>query len=363
MKLNELNKTFDKIILKHRISDIIQDNITVYPTPISDDLNVKCSIRNRKSVITSFHQHAQMYGLEMLDTDESGIAFELYDKKHDTTLRFTNKFIEENLIDYKNQGKKSINLEDIFRAYDELPDVNKDAVHGIKFLYGNNIAEDDGVMGWSQFLTDDFDFNQIGIPHYLFNHTEEIGNNYERVLAHESAHCRDYPQISDKMKKSLQKTKEGTGDMIDTLNVMDLTLKSKILTEKFTETYGGYKDSVSNNARYLQQNGVSPTNSVYRNKSSDYGATKDWEDYAEASSMVITGYRNPDNPNATVRYNGRAMQYREWVTVHPYQAQYLIKDLFGVNVGVDEILKVGKSTPLVPDSQTINEMLEGILND
>lgn len=361
MKLNEINKTFDKIILKHRISDIIQDNITVYPTSISDDLNVKCSIWNRKSVITSFHQHAQMYGLDMLDTDDSGIAFELYDKEHDTKLRFTKKFIEENLIDYKNQGKKTINLEDIFSAYNELPDVNKSAVNVIKYLFGNDMAEDEGVMGWSQFMSEDLNFNQIGIPHYLFNHTNDTGNNYERVLAHESAHCRDYMQLTEGQKESIQKTKDGTGDLSDTINVMELKLKSMMPKEKFRETYGGYSDSVTNNARYLQQNGVSPSASVSRNKSSDYGF-KDWEDYAEASSMVITGYRNPDNPNATVRYNGRAMQYREWVTVHPYQAQYLIKDLFGVNVSIDEILQVGKSTPLVPSSQTINELLDGILD-
>lgn len=362
MNFDDINKTFDKIVLKNKVSDIIQDNITIYPTPLTDELNVKCSVWNRKSVITSFHQHADMYGLDMLDTDESGIAFELYDKEHDTTLKFTKKFIEENLIDYRNKSRKTINLEDVFSAYDELPDVNKDAVNGIKFLFGNDMAEDDGVMGWSQFMNEDLEFNQIGIPHYLFNHTNDWGNNYERVLAHESAHCRDYMELTNEQKQSVQRTKDGTGDLGDTINVMELKLKSMLPTDKFTETYGGYGDSVTKNAQYLQKNGVSPSASVTRNKSSDYGSTKDWEDYAEASSMVITGFRNPDNPNATVLYNGRPMQYREWVTVHPYQAQYLIKDLYGVDVSVDELLREGKSTPLVPNSQTINELLGGLLD-
>ena len=358
MNLDDINKTFDKAILKSKIKDIIEENITIHP--LLEDLNVKCSIWNRKSVITSFNQHAQMYGLEMLDTDESGIAFELYDKKHDTTLRFTKKFIEQNLLDYKNQGKKEINLQDIFNAYEQLPETNKNAVNVIKYLFGNDMAKDEGVMGWSQFLSDDLDFNQIGIPHYLFTHMNDTGNNYERVLAHETAHCNDYPKLSDEMKTSIQKTKNGTGDISDTLNVMELTLKSKITTEKYTETYGGYADSVTNNIKYLQDMGVPISSSAFRNRSSDYGANKDWEDYAEACSMIITGHNNPDNPNATVKYNGRAMQYREWITVHPYQAQYLIKKLYGEDVSIQDLQKIGTSTSVVPNSQSIQDVLASV---
>ena len=76
--------------------------------------------------------------------------------------------------------------------------------------------------------------------------------------------------------------------------------------------------------------------------------------------MIITGYRNPDNPNATVRYNNRPMQFKEWITVHPYQAQYLIKELYGEEVSIQDLQKMGTSTPLVPKSQSIQDVLTSV---
>lgn len=318
---------------------------------VIDNFNVKCSPSKSPSVTGGFGEHAEKFGLKVLKPDHSGSAFTLYDEKNDVYLDFSNAFINQNIIDVNNNGEKSINLEDIFKGYDSLPVKVKKRMGLIKFhhfIEGEN-GVNKGTRAWSTFIDADAGMvNTITIPDYFFTKYNSGDGNYERVLAHEAMHNYDY-------KKPTKNTLGLLDDFFHHKN-MDWQDRVKLFNNyiqatgknKFTKTYGFYDKAKSANEDYLKKNGSNNSQSV--NRSSDYGGTLPYEDFAEAGSMVLVGLHNPDNPNATVLFNGRSMQFREWVTVHPYQTQALAKELFGEDLSVDDVLGMGVSTPLVPSS-------------
>lgn len=351
MNKKTITTIIDEIILKNKISDVIQDNIT-----IDSEVDEKCSKSKQKGVIRAFQSQSEMHGLTFLTPDESGSAFTLYDNKNDVYLDFSNAFINKDIIDVKNNGEKEINLEDIFRGYDSLPDKVKKKIGLIKFHHlreGKDVKK--GTEAFSRYF--DHDAKTVGtitMPDYFFtkyNGKGKVGaDNYENVLAHEAMHNYDYKKPSNKTFDLINSYFNNTLGWEEKKNI----LKNYVLADgadKYTKTYSGsWNKAIADNEQYLKDNGVPVGKASMRNRASDYGGEKRTENYAEAGMMVITGLHNPDNPNATVCYNGRKMGFREWVTIHPYQTQQLAKELYGENWSIDDILKLGSSTPLVPTS-------------
>lgn len=352
MNKKTITTIIDEIILKNKISDVIQDNIT-----IDSEVDEKCSKSKQKGVIRAFQTQSEMHGLKFLTPDESGSAFTLYDNKNDVYLDFSNAFINKDIIDIKNNGEKEINLEDIFRGYDNLPDKVKKKMGLIKFHHlveGRNVKK--GTEAFSLYIDEDAKtVGTITIPDYFFTKYNGKGkggaDNYENVLAHEAMHNYDYKKPSDKSFDLINNYFNG--------NYIEWSDRKKLFKnyifadgeDKYTKTYSdSWNKAIENNEKYLKDNGVPVSKASRRNTASDYGKTEATENYAEAGMMVITGLHNPDNPNATVRYNNRIMGFREWVTIHPYQTQQLAKELYGENWSIDDILKLGSSTPLVPTS-------------
>ena len=60
--------------------------------------------------------------------------------------------------------------------------------------------------------------------------------------------------------------------------------------------------------------------------------------------MIILGLHNPNNPKAVVRWDGETMQYREWIKLHPYKAQYLAKEIFGEDISIETLLAQSENT-------------------
>lgn len=324
---------------------------------------IKCSkVSTRSSVEKAFHNVAEKYGLTLKannknlpklqgnnDDLNSNIVFTLTDEKHHTRLEFTERFLEDNFIAFSEKGNHknhTITLDEIIGGYDKLPDRNKDSVNLIKFFNRGGMSEESKLAS-SQFTsTMDKEMNVINIPNYYFtkyNPTGEGWDNYEFVLAHESMHCLDYIKVNDKTYDLIQKFFNGEYlEYTDTKKVFDYIQggDSKIMTK----SNGKYLQSWGKNEDYLIEHKVNESRLDSLNKASDYGSTRISEDFAEAGAMVTLGFHNPDNPKAVVRWNGGEMQYREWIKLHPYKAQYLVKQIYGENVSIDTLLGQGVDT-------------------
>ena len=339
---------------KEIISNIIDEAINKYH-PTLNELKTKCSPSKSKTVIAGFQEQSAQHGLKFLTPDESGSAFTLYDEKNDTYLDFSNAFINKNIIDVKNNGDKYINLEDIFKGYEQLPTKVKKKIGLIKYHSYDEKEVGDGTEAWAKFIDEQSKtVGTITIPDYFFTKYNNKGkngaDNYEFVLAHEAMHNYDYKRPTKKTFDLLNRYFNGGyvewQDRYKLFtNYIDATGKNK-----YTKTYGMFEKATQDNLDYLRNNNVNHDKSIRVNRSSDYGFSKKTEDFAEAGAMVMTGLHNPDNPNATVKYNNRIMQFREWVTIHPYQTQALAKELYGEKYSIDEILDLGESTPIVPTS-------------
>ena len=332
----------NKDIIKQVIEHIINNHNNKFIS--------KCNPNSIKQNIIGFNEVSEKYGLTVLKPDQSGSAFTLYDHKNDVYLDFSNAFMRGNIIDVKNNGDKEINLEDIIRGYDNLPVKVKKKIGLIKYHHlveGDDVSE--GTEAFSRFI--DTESNTVGtitMPDYFFTKYNGRGgvDAYDFVLAHEAMHNYDYKRPSKKTFDLLNKYFNG--------EYIEYQDRYKLYTnyidawgdKKFTKSNGFYETAVRNNSNYIYDAGGSAT----INRASDYGRVKQSEDFAEAGAMIITGYKNPDNPYSVVKFNNRNMQFREWVTVHPYQAQALIKELYGDKLSINEVLKLGVSTLLIPTS-------------
>ena len=337
---------------KEIISNIIDEAINKYH-PTLNELKTKCSPSKSKTVIASFQEQSAQHDLKFLTPDESGSAFTLYDEKNDTYLDFSNAFINKNIIDVKNNGDKYINLEDIFKGYEQLPTKVKKKIGLIKYHSYDEKEMGDGTEAWSRFI--DHESKTVGtitMPDYFFTkyHNNKNGDNYDNVLAHEAMHNYDYKRPTKKTFDLLNQYFEGKTLNWDDRKKIFVNYIDATGANKFTKTYGMFETVKQDNLEYLWNNNVNHDRAINLNRSSDYGGSKLTEDFAEAGRMVITGLHNPDNPKSTVLYNGRVMQFREWVTIHPYQTQALAKELYGEKYSIDEILDLGESTPIVPTS-------------
>lgn len=344
---------------KDLISDVF-DRI-IFRNKLIPDINVKCSPSSRESYVKSFRKYGESFGLRMIPNSDDDTVFTFMDEEHGTLLKFGKTFINRDNIDIYDEDKKSINITDVFEAYMNLPDDNKDSVNIINFTtrLDKNVEED--TMAYSEFISPmNRETNVITIPDYLFN-SDSIGINYERTLAHESMHCKNYPKIDEGTHESIVNVLNGGREPSDILTFMEYNLRSKL--ELFENNNSDFTVSVSDNLNYLQEkNTLSSRKDINDlNKSSDYGDSVLFEDYAEAGSMVITGWRNPDNLNSVVKYDGRSVQFREWITIHPYQTKVLVKELYGEDVSIDTILGMGISSEYVSDTRSINDLLGGLL--
>lgn len=336
---------------KDIISNIFDNVISNYK---EKEFTVKCKPSEAPTNVRAFTEVSEKYNLKMLKPDESGSAFTLYDDKNDVYLDFSNAFMNNNIIDVKNNGEKEINLEEIIQGYDKLPTKVKKKIGLIKYHHlveGEDIS--DGTEAFSRYIdTESKTVGTITMPDYFFKKYNKSNDedSYERVLAHEAMHNYDYKRPTGKTFDLINKY--FNGESIDWQDRYKLFTKYIDATgkDKFSKTYGMFEKVRQDNLEYLWNNNVNHNKAITLNRSSDYGGSKPTEDFAEAGSMVITGLHNPNNPNATVKYNNRKMQFREWVTIHPYQTQALAKELYGETYIIDEILKLGTSTPIVPTS-------------
>lgn len=301
----------------------------------------KCHSTTKRN-IQALTVASQKYGLLEVTGDTSGSMKIYKDEKNDTIFDFTNAFVDKDIIDFTNSGQKKIDLEKIFEAYENLPTKVKKDTHIIKFsVEDDRYIEDvlNGAIAWSGFIDPIYNETKtVIIPSSSFDKylTKDGEYSLERVIAHEGMHCHDYPHPTKKTMNLINQYLHET----ETGNALDWNDRMKVFKyieangkKKFTKTFGYYQEAVQKNKRFISENGLDPT----INKASDYGARDIVEDYAEAGSMIICGYKNPDNPNAVITINGEKVPYRNWVATHPYQAQALIKDLFGDKVSIKEL--------------------------
>lgn len=328
---------------------------------IFDEAITKCGrVSTRASVEKAFHKIAEKYGFGIKkqgiqETDypkpaNDGLNYDpvytLYDKKHNTELVFTEKFLDDNQVAYNPQGNHtnhSITLDEIIDGYLKLPTNNKDSVNKILFKYlGDKEDEnvDTNTLAFSNFTdVSANEMNVITVPSYYFDVYNPTGNdwdNYDFLLAHESMHCLDYLRLSER-EYNINKKEVTTHDLTPTeykiwyqLNAFPRNIMDK--------SNGSYQKAITDNINYLKDNEVANYRLPHLNSASTYGATDVSEDFAEAGAMVMLGFHNPDNLRAVVRWDGATMQYREWIKLHPYKAQYLIKELYGEDVSVDTLL-------------------------
>ena len=338
---------------------------------VINKFSLKCSrVSRRASVEKAFYNISNKYGLklekhEIQETIYSkplndGLNYDpvytLTDKEHNTQLIFTEKFLDDNIISFTPQGNHKnhhISLEEIIQGYMNLPSNNKDSVNMVLFKYlgeKDTDFENTGILAYSTFEdVSAKEMNTITIPSYYFrqyNPTGDGWDNYDFLISHESMHCLDYIRVSGE-EYNLRKNKLNLQDLTPTeyklwLELQGGVTKTNIMSK--SENPNEYGSVITNNSNYLSENKVNSNRLPQLNKASDYGASKISEDYAEAGAMVMLGYKNPSNPKAVVRWNGETMQYREWIKLHPYQAQYLVKQVYGENVSIDILLSEKEDT-------------------
>lgn len=328
---------------------------------------VKCKPSYRPHVLKVLQEYADKYGYNIQTYKDKSIYNKdalatLYDPVHNTMIEFNKDFINNNNIDWNNTDKKKINIEDIFNAYETLPDKCKDSMGLLKHtteddydIFGNE------ALGWSSIYEQkDNTFNVVNIPSsFLENYTGE-NINYDFLLAHESMHCVDFHKFTQEemdlivhIKNEFEHSRETGEDPNITDEEIEAYNKVRgILHNEFTNSsisITGEQDdnrfftAMHDNAVYI--NGGLPDFSkgehwgdLSDNKASDYGVADPREDYAEFGAMVITGLHNKDNPESRVQFNGEWMQYREWEKLHPYQVQYFAKELYDEDINVEDIV-------------------------
>lgn len=342
--------------------DIIEKTID-YFLHIKGVTVIKCKPSYRPHVLEVLNKYADQYGFLITtykDKDDlynkNAIAT-LYDPVNDTMIEFNKDYINGNYIDWNNTGKKKINIEDIFTAYDELPSICKENVNLIKHTTDDSFGLlGDKALAWSTiYSNEDKMFNVVNFPLSYFEDNEMSDvNSYDFLLSHEASHCRDYitftpeeealfrkvkdfirnPNISKEEKNEYAKSSEYKEyrEIMNTLTnpYSHMSISGQGLDEE------KFWSSTRNNYAYLQTANIN--NALQHNKASDYGVSEIFEDYAEFGAMVVTGYHTPDNPNSRVKFNGEWMQYREWAKLHPYQIQYFVKDYYNEDVSIEEIL-------------------------
>ena len=317
-----INTIFDKIISKE------------------DTIKIKCKPSDGKRLNEAYDLYAQKIGLKITTNDNSEIHKLYTDDKFNATIEFTKDFIDENIVDIKNTDKKLINIKEIYNAYNNLPDKLKEKINTIRFVKGDEYDEKNGIGGWSKFLDEKIlDVSGMYIPHYIFYHDDKILGNYEMIIAHEAMHNYDYPNLD---KKTFEQIKNAFSDNPSIENLLKLSALQKkySLEETHINTHSTYKEVVEKNKAYLLQQGMGKDIDElnYASKhAKDYGLS---EDYADAGAIIILGYKNPDNPNAVlINTDKQIVQYREWIKTHPYQAQYMVKELFDEDVSIEYLLK------------------------
>ena len=339
----------DRKIIEKVISNLLQGKgVTV----------VKCKPSYRASILGKFQEYAKEYGWELTsykDKDQYNkeAMVTLYDPQHDTMIEFNKDFINANLIDFTNNGKKNIDIEDIFNAYNELPVKCKDSANLIK----HTTEEEFGLLGdpsfaWSQIYSDeDKMLNTITIPLSYIDNMSEINLDYSFILGHESMHTRDYYKLTQEETDIFYKAKnEGVLSLTEDEQKVYREVKN-VLGNDFTkmsisvmgEDDEGYFTADRENAIYLN-GGVTPQigewGKITDNKASDYGTSDGSENYADFGAMVITGLHNPSNPSSRVLFDGDWIQFKDWAKLHPYQIQYFAKDLYNEEYTIDEILEM-----------------------
>ena len=312
---------------------------TIFESILSNTIN-KCFYQN-KFVRQAFEDCAEKYGLEIVDNEDNKIAYTLKDYKHNVTLEFSKQFINEQILDFKNEDKNKYPLNTVFKVYDGLPDKIKHNMNLIRYVLGSDDDKRKGQCAWSNFLDEDYNYVSYTIvPHYIFKRKNGQLGNYEKVLAHEGTHNYDYYQLDEKTFKAVS----------DYLNLDFMNNNPSI----FNKTYDKFKDKFekSNSEKYTEAN---KKNNEYLIKKgiprdeianvtfvSDHAIDGTSEEYADVGAMVITGFYNPNNPNSVVELNGRPVQYKEWIVNYPYLAQYMVKEVFDEDVSIDYLLQQSK---------------------
>lgn len=332
---------------------------------VINDFTIKCGrVSTRESVGNAFKRVSEKYGLSLkkytVDREDSkkydndrvhyDIVYSLYDKGHNTKINFTEKFLDDNTIAFNPRGNHknhNISLDEIIEGYIRLPDNNKKHVNQIIFKnWGTVDDKDKDIIGYSKFEDSSAkDMNTISILSQYFKNKNPTGDgwdNYDFVLAHESTHCLDFREVSEEEYNVRMKYL----NMKNYPNDIDTILKEHNNLKKIETTKSGLSQGYPyyRNQDYLKEVGFKIDDAVQLKKASDYGTVSDTEDFADTGAMIINGYYTPDNPKAIVRWNGGTMQYREWIKLHPYTGQYLVKLIYDEDVSIDTLLSQGIDT-------------------
>lgn len=348
------------MIDKETISNIFDEVISNHKSFTDKDTGIveeeKCTVSNRPQFKDAIRESSQKYGLQITfggRGEETSVS--LYDEKNKTTINFSKKFLDSNLIDYKNENTDGkTNLDDVINSYAQLPDKMKKATNLITFSGDEFPSETGEIYGRSSWIDlNNNNFNTVEISPYLFKPSSD-NPGLDFVMAHETSHCYDYARIPTGDAKVLQGIFEKND--VDKLtkeefNVLNKYANKNMNGEKFLHSTNTYSDAQKNNKqmlteKYGQYQEVPLTNGGtldvmdIMNSSSDYGFLTGSvaEDYAEASAIIITGH---NNPNATIEYVDDPVSYGDWVATHPYQAQYLLRDIYGENYSIGDLQKMG----------------------
>ena len=381
----------NKEVIANIIEEAIKHNYITQETS-SENVDSKCTVSNRPAFKEAIQQYAQTNGLDIkFGGRGEDIGVTLTDTKNNTQIKFSKEFLNKDLIDYKNEGNKAMNLEDVIQSYTDLPDPLKKDTNQILFDDEEiPSATGEWIYGISRWLDPTLkDTNTVHISPILFDGSSD-NPSLSFVLGHEMAHCHDYKKIPPKEKESLVQAldniyNKGIPPKEDEIKLLGKYNKILGTGEYFMRSSNSYADAQMNNRKMIADeymNGnmgqlvATPEDKmvpdgVYwslnvMNSSSMYGLATGsvHEDYADACAIITSGH---SNPQTTINYCDHQVSYGDWVATHPYQAQYFFKELYGENYTIEELMTWGESNILrvtgVDDSTSLwdGTMYEGLL--
>lgn len=347
----------NKEIITQILEEAIQTHNSHNVKEVKVEVEGKCTVSNRPQFKEAIRNIAYTKGLQITFGGRGEeISVSLYDKQNNTRIDFTKKFLDMNLIDYNNNDTEGkTNLEDVISAYTSLPDKMKKKVNLLEF--NEEPLENDGglVYGQSSWI-DPYhnEFSTVEINPNVF--TDKDSPSLAFIMGHEVGHCYDYQPIPSKDKEVLTNLMNGNVSSPSDFEVMKKYAKMNESEDKFLHSPYSYGDAQEQNKNWLYDkygdlpkvplvDGGSIDPYDLLNMSSNYGylTGDNGEDYAEACGIIISGH---SNPQSTVEWANVDLSYNDWVATHPYQAQYLLKDLYGENHTIEELIGWGDTNHL-----------------
>lgn len=256
---------------------------------------------------------AERYGLE-ISIDEKGkeeigkAKFSLWDDKHKTVIRLDKMLKTGNgLIDWTNTGQGVYDLDDIFQAYDQLPDIYKDSCEGVEFTNNKGGC-------YQQSYHPDLGFNSVRMSSLIFYSPER--HNINRIFGHEMGHSVDF-NYSDEEKRVLKKAfSKNTNGTTHYGNAYKLTEDERRIFER---------------ARRKVRNGQYSSNLVGKDKDKGYMSQyvkgvpyslKYTESFAEMMSAVPFRDRADKSNFHIMSADGKTIDWDTFVNSHPESYQY-----------------------------------------